>query len=97
MQIKDFCINIKMAYYGLALECRNPFEKKEIEEMLKKHELRWVSGYIEPNKLYAYNIIGGKMKNVEACVRTFIKAHECRRHYGKTIFKTKIMCLLWVG
>ena len=95
MSIDNFINNIKMAYYGVSFECRDPYKRTELENKLKEFNFKYAPGYVPVTDFYIYTIKGGNKKRIPEFLDWFRKKNEAKYHSAKSIFKTKIHCFCW--
>ena len=91
--MRDVINNIGYARMGLAVDVRDPFKKRVVEEELTKRGLKYCKGYFSEDSSIVYGICGGKKKDAEDFLRWYMKYEEHPRRYinHHKIFRTKIL------
>ena len=92
--IRDAISNIGYARIGFALDVRDPFKKRPIEQYMKEHGIKYKQGFIEGSMVYA--IIGGKKEDIQKLADDLIASMDNPEYYTTRhkIFRTKIQALI---
>lgn len=94
--VRDVISNIGYARVGLALDVRDPFKKRFIEEEMQKRGIKYKQGYFSSDHSTVYAVIGGKREAIQAFADELIKSMDNPEYYvtRHRIFRTKIQALI---
>lgn len=96
MSFRDILDNVKFAYYGLAFEVKDPFNKKKLFDEFEKYGVTYADGYLDDYYSYAVTHINKSAKKNGGKLINWFKENfpDWRFYYTKhPIFRTTILVM----
>ena len=94
--VKDLINNIGYARQGVAIDVRDPFKKRLVEQDMNERGIKFCKGFFSSDSATVYGIVSGKEEDVRWLLQKYMNLTDKPKYYisKHKWFRTEISTLL---